>query len=199
MSSRIRALFQGFRGSAEKRDGPAGFLSGNHSRNDSKLPPTPPDENDNHNQLKSFQSQDTVPIHLHKNSDRDNSNPKMTDARQIEVNGLTYSLTNTLSLSASPSSTFQSPVGSYMSRMTSRPSAKQLKPFNTQDIRILLLENVNVAAREILEAQGYQVEFHRSSLSESDLIEKIRLVTDSGDSVITPVGFFFALPHKRYR
>ncbi|KAL0640522.1 D-3-phosphoglycerate dehydrogenase 2 [Maublancomyces gigas] len=96
----------------------------------------------------------------------------MTDARQIEVNGLIYSLTNSLGIS--PGSTFQSPVGSYMSRMTSRPSVKQLKPFNTQDIRILLLENVNVAAREILESQGYQVEFHKSSLSEGDLIEKIR-------------------------
>lgn len=98
----------------------------------------------------------------------------MTGPRQIEVNGLTYSLTNTLSISASPSSAFQSPVGSYMSRITSRPSVKQLKPFNTQDIRILLLENINVAAREILESQGYQVEFHKSSLSEDDLIEKIR-------------------------
>lgn len=98
----------------------------------------------------------------------------MTDARQIEVNGLTYSLTNALAIS--PGSTFQSPVGSYMSRMTSRPSVKQLKPFNTQDIKILLLENINVAAREILESQGYQVEFHKSSLSEGDLIEKIRLV-----------------------
>lgn len=97
----------------------------------------------------------------------------MTDARQIEVNRFTYSLAN------SPSSTFQSPVGSYMSRMASRPSAKQLKPFNTQDIRILLLENINVAAREILESQGYQVEFYKSSLSEGDLIEKIRLVNAS--------------------
>lgn len=61
-----------------------------------------------------------------------------------------------------------------MSRMTSRPSAKQLKPFNTQDVKILLLENVNVAAREILESQGYQVEFHKASLPEDELIEKIR-------------------------
>lgn len=70
-----------------------------------------------------------------------------------------------------------------MSRMASRPSAKQLKPFNTQDIRILLLENINVAAREILESQGYQVEFYKSSLSEGDLIEKIRLVNASEKSL----------------
>lgn len=117
----------------------------------------------------------------------------MTDARQIEVNGLTYSLTSSLSISASPSSTFQSPVGSYMSRMASRPSVKQLKPFNTQDIKILLLENINVAAREILESQGYQVEFYKSSLSESDLIEKIRLVT------IPLMALAQFLPHKRYQ
>lgn len=183
MSNRIRALFQGFRGSAgttERHDGPAGFSSGSHLRSDPKLPPTPPDEND---QLKSFQphiKQNTV---SHTNSVRDSPSPNMTDARQIEVNGLTYSLANSLSISASPSSTFQSPVGSYMSRMASRPSAKQLKPFNTQDIKILLLENINVAAREILESQGYQVEFYKSSLSEGDLIEKIRLVNASEKSL----------------
>lgn len=77
-----------------------------------------------------------------------------------------------------------------MSRMTSRPSAKQLKPFNTQDVKILLLENVNVAAREILESQGYQVEFHKASLPEDELIEKIRLVI-----VLSPhlINFFFLL------
>lgn len=183
MTSRIRSLFQGFRGSAEvteKHYSPAGFPSGNGSKHDSttrRLPPTPPDENDNQNQLKSFQlQQNTIPTHPFTNSDSNNSNSKMTNAREIEVNGLTYTLSNALSLSASPTSTFHSPAGSYMSRMASRPSTKQLKPFNTQDIKILLLENVNVAAREILESQGYQVEFHKSSLPEDDLIEKIRLV-----------------------
>lgn len=190
MSSRIRSLFQGFRRSVEvteKQDGSAGFSSGNGSKHDStvaqQLPPTPPDENDSHSQLKSFQlqhtQQNTIPIHSFASPDGTNSSSRMTDAREIEVNGLTYTLSNALSLSASPTSTFHSPAGSYMSRMTSRPSAKQLKPFNTQDIKILLLENVNVAAREILESQGYQVEFHKSSLPEDDLIEKIRLVIAS--------------------
>ncbi|KAI5277673.1 D-3-phosphoglycerate dehydrogenase 2, partial [Ascosphaera acerosa] len=51
---------------------------------------------------------------------------------------------------------------------------KQLKPFATEDIKILLLENVNQTGQDILRAQGYQVEFHKSSLPEDELIEKIR-------------------------
>ncbi|CAZ84396.1 unnamed protein product [Tuber melanosporum] len=99
----------------------------------------------------------------------------MTDPQQIEVNGLAHAISHTLSLSNSPTSVFHSPVGSYSSRTTlNRPSGKQLKPFNTQDIKIVLFENVNIAAREILESQGYQVEFHKSSLPEDQLIEKIR-------------------------
>ncbi len=53
-------------------------------------------------------------------------------------------------------------------------AAKQLKPFNTEDVKILLLENVNETGREILKGQGYQVEFLKSSLPEDQLIEKIR-------------------------
>jgi D-3-phosphoglycerate dehydrogenase / 2-oxoglutarate reductase len=49
-----------------------------------------------------------------------------------------------------------------------------LKPFDTQDIKILLLENVNQGGRDILAAQGYQVEALKSSLPEDQLIEKIR-------------------------
>ncbi|CAN8095732.1 unnamed protein product [Discula destructiva] len=52
--------------------------------------------------------------------------------------------------------------------------AKQLKPFETTDIKILLLENVNESGREILTGQGYQVEFLKSSLPEDELIKKIR-------------------------
>lgn len=51
---------------------------------------------------------------------------------------------------------------------------KQLKPFATEDIKILLLENVNQTGQDILREQGYQVEFHKSSLPEDELIEKIR-------------------------
>jgi D-3-phosphoglycerate dehydrogenase len=53
-------------------------------------------------------------------------------------------------------------------------NAKQLKPFVTGDIKILLLENVNKTGRDSLEKQGYQVEFHKSSLGEEELIQKIR-------------------------
>ena len=53
-------------------------------------------------------------------------------------------------------------------------TAKHLKPFNTKEIKILLLENVNLSGREILQKQGYQVEALKTSLGEADLIEKIR-------------------------
>ena len=55
-----------------------------------------------------------------------------------------------------------------------RAEAKQLKPFNTEDVKILLLENVNQTGRDILTGQGYQVEFLKSSLPEDQLIEKIK-------------------------
>jgi D-3-phosphoglycerate dehydrogenase len=61
------------------------------------------------------------------------------------------------------------------SALAHRPvEAKQLKPFNTEDIKILLLENVNQTGRDILKGQGYQVEFLKTSLPEDQLIEKIR-------------------------
>jgi D-3-phosphoglycerate dehydrogenase len=53
-------------------------------------------------------------------------------------------------------------------------AAKQLKPFSTEDVKILLLENVNQTGRDILKGQGYQVEFQKASLPEDQLIEKIR-------------------------
>lgn len=52
--------------------------------------------------------------------------------------------------------------------------AKQLKPFATEDIKILLLENINQTARDLLAKQGYQVEFVRTSLPEDELIDKLR-------------------------
>lgn len=54
--------------------------------------------------------------------------------------------------------------------------AKPLKPFNTEDIKILLLENVNQTAIDIFNGQGYQVEFYKTSLPEEELIEKIQTV-----------------------
>jgi len=64
-----------------------------------------------------------------------------------------------------------------LSRKTMTGAApKQLKPFREQDIKILLLENVNQTGRDLLLAQGYQVESLKSSLPEDQLIEKIKSV-----------------------
>ena len=68
---------------------------------------------------------------------------------------------------------YSSSFGKSLSRAPTA-SSKQLSPFATEDIKILLLENVNKTGRDALEAQGYQVTFHKSSLPEDELIEKIR-------------------------
>ncbi|KAI1437263.1 D-3-phosphoglycerate dehydrogenase 1 [Xylaria sp. CBS 124048] len=81
-----------------------------------------------------------------------------------------------MSVSASPTVTFQSPhsLSSAGGAIAQRARSKQLRPFNTQDIKILLLENVNQTGKDILTAQGYQVEALKTSLPEDQLIEKIR-------------------------
>jgi D-3-phosphoglycerate dehydrogenase / 2-oxoglutarate reductase len=79
-----------------------------------------------------------------------------------------------LSVSTSPTATFQSPPNSFGGALAQRAAPKQLKPFNTQDIKILLLENVNQSGKDILTGQGYQVEALKTSLPEDQLIEKIR-------------------------
>ncbi|WBW75329.1 D-3 phosphoglycerate dehydrogenase Ser3 [Schizosaccharomyces osmophilus] len=56
----------------------------------------------------------------------------------------------------------------------SQPPKRALKPFASEDIKILLLENVNQSALGNLKEQGYQVEFLKSSLSEDELVEKIK-------------------------
>lgn len=79
------------------------------------------------------------------------------------------------SLSSSPTATFHSPTnskGSYGGHQ--KPSTKQLKPFATSDVRVLLLENVNKTGQTILKDQQYQVECLKSSLPEDQLIEKIK-------------------------
>ncbi|KJZ75508.1 D-3-phosphoglycerate dehydrogenase 2 [Hirsutella minnesotensis 3608] len=77
-------------------------------------------------------------------------------------------------LSTSPTATFQSPPSSWACGFAQRVAPKQLKPFNTQDIKILLLENVNQKGQDILRDQGYQVEALKTSLPEDQLIDKIR-------------------------
>ncbi|KAJ1329423.1 2-oxoglutarate reductase-like protein [Microdochium nivale] len=81
------------------------------------------------------------------------------------------------SFSTSPTATFTSPPSSFSGSLANRQKQRQektLQPFETQNIKILLLENVNQSGRDILTGQGYQVEFHKSSLPEAELIEKIR-------------------------
>lgn len=91
----------------------------------------------------------------------------------INVDALSTAVSNSLSLSTSPTYTFHSPSASFAGAAR-QAAAKQLKPFNTQDVKVLLLENVNQTGRDILKEQGYQVEFYKSSLPEDELIEKIR-------------------------
>ncbi|KAI9818568.1 MAG: Phosphoglycerate dehydrogenase ser3 [Pycnora praestabilis] len=99
-------------------------------------------------------------------------------SRNMEMNGLSKQVSNSMSLSSSPTASFHSPPSSYgghhLGRATTPASVKQLKPFATEDIKILLLENVNQTGRDNLTKQGYQVEFVKSSLPEDQLIEKIR-------------------------
>ena len=64
---------------------------------------------------------------------------------------------------------------------------KQIKAFASEDVKILLLENVNVTGRDALEKQGYQVEFHKASMGEDELIEKIRLVVPSNLQFRDPI------------
>ncbi|KAG7663110.1 SER33 [[Candida] subhashii] len=79
-----------------------------------------------------------------------------------------------LNLSSSPNAVSTSPNFSYLSQYVPAKPTKALKPFSTGDIKILLLENVNVTAINIFQNQGYQVEYYKSSLPEDELIEKIK-------------------------
>ncbi|KAF2457340.1 D-3-phosphoglycerate dehydrogenase 2 [Lineolata rhizophorae] len=100
-----------------------------------------------------------------------NSGAGAADGRD-GVHNLTRTVSNSLSMSTSPTMTFHSPPSSFGARRLTE--TKHLKPFNTQDIRVLLLENVNQTGRKIMQDQGYQVEFLKSSLPEDQLIEKIK-------------------------
>jgi D-3-phosphoglycerate dehydrogenase len=104
-----------------------------------------------------------------------------TSARDIapSSNRLERTVSHSLSVSTSPTATFHSPPSSFGGAQLTRKTTgiqppKPLKPFDTQDIKILLLENVNQSGKDILAAQGYQVEALKTSLPEDQLIEKIR-------------------------
>ncbi|KAI5862837.1 hypothetical protein GGS23DRAFT_569679 [Durotheca rogersii] len=97
----------------------------------------------------------------------------MSQAQDIS-GALKTELHHRLEVSTSPSAVqFYSPPSSFGGGPR-RGQPKHLKPFNTQDIKILLLENVNQSGRDVLTSQGYQVEFLKASLPEDQLIEKIR-------------------------
>lgn len=93
------------------------------------------------------------------------------DADSVDSLSRTVSNSFKLDSQGSPTATFHSPSTSYARQQA---STKQLKPFQTQDIKVLLLENINVTGQSILKKQGYQVEALKSSLPEDQLIEKIR-------------------------
>jgi D-3-phosphoglycerate dehydrogenase len=100
----------------------------------------------------------------------------MAEAQEIPLR-LATSVSRHLSVSTSPTAAFHSPGGSFggaLSRTATGPTQRELKPFDTTDIKILLLENVNQSGQDILSSQGYQVESLKSSLPEEQLIEKIR-------------------------
>ncbi|CAI6333347.1 unnamed protein product [Periconia digitata] len=103
------------------------------------------------------------------------------------ISNLTRQVSNSLNLSTSPNLSFHSssPNASFRQppsfqdnscsiAAAAGAAAKQLKPFDTKDIKVLLLENVNTTGVDILKGQGYQVEALKSSLPEDQLIEKIR-------------------------
>lgn len=87
----------------------------------------------------------------------------------------TPSLSNSPTGHSHPSSFSKGGMSLPRSHIGIAAKMKQLKPFATEDIRILLLENINQTGREILVMQGYQVEFLKTSLPEDELIQKIRL------------------------
>ncbi|KAJ1547861.1 hypothetical protein HK096_010252 [Nowakowskiella sp. JEL0078] len=59
-------------------------------------------------------------------------------------------------------------------RVRTRSQTKNLKPFNTTDIKILLLEGPSQNGVKILKGAGYQVEYHTKALPKDQLIEKIK-------------------------
>lgn len=105
----------------------------------------------------------------------------MTPAKEVPIHGSQRTQrAPSYGTSVSPINTFHSPAASFPQSLGAishgDETGKQLKPFETNDIKILLLENVNESGRDILTGQGYQVEFLKTSLPEDQLIEKIQSV-----------------------
>ncbi|KAF2446151.1 D-3-phosphoglycerate dehydrogenase-like protein [Karstenula rhodostoma CBS 690.94] len=109
------------------------------------------------------------------------SPPRQIPVPTSNMSNLSRQVSNSVNLSTSPNLSFHSPPTSFRpppsytgSNGAAAANAKQLKPFDTKDVKVLLLENVNLAGVSILQEQGYQVEAIKSSLPEDQLIEKIR-------------------------
>ncbi|EPQ30195.1 uncharacterized protein PFL1_02311 [Pseudozyma flocculosa PF-1] len=73
----------------------------------------------------------------------------------------------------SPPTSFSPPRARAASASAPLSMPKVLTPFDTGDIRVLLLENVSQGAVKMLKEQGYQVDFHTKAWSEDELVEKI--------------------------
>lgn len=117
-----------------------------------------------------------------------------------EMAGIIQRVSSSHAIATSPLGTLyslsqsQGKAGSPLVRTGTGPSAKPLKPFATEDIKILLLENVNQTGRDILTAQRYQVEALKSSLPEDELINKIRCGSSSPASLLHPrLGYKYVL------
>ena len=110
----------------------------------------------------------------------------ITEALDIErpATELARRVSSSLGLSTSPTGAFHTPPwtksGTSLTRTTTGAPHKQLKPFAAEEIKILLLENVNKAGQDILKSKGYQVTSLKTSLPEDELIEKIRWGNASG-------------------
>ena len=100
----------------------------------------------------------------------------VTEGIEIEPSSteLARRVSSSLGASTSPKGFHTPPWTKPGSRLATGGPTKQLKPFATEDIKILLLENVNVTGRDLLESQGYQVTHLKSALPEDELIQKIR-------------------------
>lgn len=100
----------------------------------------------------------------------------MAPAQDMPIRDAAHRGSASHNLSVSPTSTFHSTasLAHSLGSAIHEETGKHLKPFETTDIKILLLENVNQSGRDILKEQGYQVEFLKTSLPEDELIEKIR-------------------------
>ncbi len=88
---------------------------------------------------------------------------------QLLSNGTTIPASSSPPASFSPSSA----RGRAASQSVPLSAPRLLTPFDTEDIKILLLENVSQGAVKTLKEQGYQVDFHTKAWSEDELIQNI--------------------------